>query len=996
MKYSVTATVVVIAVLTASGAIGQTIHGDIEGRVTDGSGAVLAGTAVALESPALPGRQATVADAKGQFRFLILPPGTYTAAFSLAGYQTQQQLNIKVGIDTTVRLDVVMEPAFSGEITVTGESPLVNTTETTIGVDVSKDFFLDLPKDRNYASVATVAPGVQDDRSGQTFYGSTGAENAYYIDGANTTEIERGQQGTELNFEFIDEVQVKSGAYSAQYGHSTGGLVNVITRSGGNEFHGDVFGYYDADSLRAPLSGEAERGAVSDTSRTVGVVRADYGADFGGYFFKDRLWFFAAYDRVDNSDTNEVLEDYGAVVPGAPIAGEQFPYDTTRDLFAFKLTWRPSANHSLSGSIFGDPTEDEGAFPMFRSPPTWYIERILTGGTNGALNYDGVFGQNVVLSARYASHNEKTQQEGLGFDLTGYRDYTDPFGDGGLVFGWAGVESGWGAFYEEDFGRQQFNADLSWFVGNVAGSHELKIGAEYEDLSVVDIRTRSGPVGANVSRLRCNPDFQYCGEDNEHEYYYVHGFWTYDDNIDPEHVMPEDIVKGVAVDTPTENFAAYIQDRWQVTSNLSIDLGVRWSRQKLYNGGGGVQADIDDNWAPRLGFVWDFLGNGRSKLFGHWGRFYESIPMDIVIRAFGGGPNGVNIFNFSDDEWAIQQPPNGEAPRPARVWPGNYYSPIDPNIKGQYMTEAALGAEYELSANVAIGLSLIHRSLDRIVEDALNTDFIYYIGNPGEGMMTHSYDIAVYYADPGGPFECDGGGIECHTKKIPKPRREFDAIELAVRKRFSNNFQFIASAMWSRLEGNYDGNFQASTGQLDPNINSAYDYADYSVNNEGLLSNDRPWQLKFDGIYRFDFGLTTGLSTYYRSGTPVTAMGYCEWYDYWEYYLSERGAFGRTDAEWEADLHLGYPVKLGRELELNLLVDVFNLFNRQGETGRWLRYDWNYSGWEDYQPVNWFTGEANPPIEPGDPDRPPLNPSWNTSRWWQDPRIIRLGLRLSF
>ena len=996
MKWGKSASFAAVVLLTCGALSAQSTLGDIQGRVVDGTGTTVPGVTATLESPALQGKLATVTDAKGAFKFLLLPPGVYTATFSLAGYQTQQQPDIKVGIDATVRFQVTMPEAFSDEIVVTSESPLVNTSDTTLGVDVSQEFFLDLPTERNYSSVVKVVPGVQDDRSGQTFYGSTGAENAYYIDGANTTEIERGQQGTDLNFEFIDEVQVKTGAYSAEYGHSTGGLVNVITKSGSNEFHGDVFGYYDADSLRAPLSGEAEQGTVSGTSKTVGVVRSDYGADLGGYFAKDRLWFFAAYDRVDNSDTNEVLEDYGSVVPGAPMAGEQFPYDTIRDLFAFKLTWRPGANQSLTGSVFGDPTADEGAWPMFRSPPTVYWQRVLTGGTNGALNYDGVFGQNVVLSARYASHNEKTQCEGLGFDLTGYIDKTDPFGDGGTAYGWEGVEPGWGGIPEEDFGRQQYNADLSWFVGHLAGSHELKLGAEYEDLQVTKSFTQSGPTGTVVVRYNCVPGRQYCGENDEYEYYYLHAYSTYNENIDVYNATLDDIVTSLAIDTPTENFAAYLQDHWQVASTLTLDLGVRWSQQKLYNGGGTVQADIDGNWAPRLGFTWDFLGNGKSKLYGHWGYFYESIPMDIVIRSFGGGPHGVDVYNFSDDEWDFQQAPAGEAPLPSRFYPGDYYSPVVSDLRGQYLSEAAIGAQYEVAPDYAIGLSFIRRNLERIVEDALTPEYIYYIGNPGEGLMSHSFDMAFWYSYPGGRTECPGGGSDCHFREIPKPDRQFTGVELALQKRFSHNFQFIASILWSRLEGNYDGNFQASTNQLDPNLNSAYDYADFSINNDGLLSNDRPWQFKFDGVYRFNFGLTTGLSAYYRSGIPLTAMGYSLWYNNWEYYLSERGAFGRTDDEWEADVHLGYALRVGRGLELNILVDIFNLFNRQGETQRSRRYDWNYNGWEDYQPLDWFTGEVYEPIVPGDPDRPPLNPSWNTSTQWQDPRTIRLGLRFSF
>jgi len=167
------------------------------------------------------------------------------------------------------------------------------------------------------------------------------------------------------------------------------------------------------------------------------------------------------------------------------------------------------------------------------------------------------------------------------------------------------------------------------------------------------------------------------------------------------------------------------------------------------------------------------------------------------------------------------------------------------------------------------------------------------------------------------------------------------------------------------------------------------------VNNEGLLSNDRPWQLKLDGIYRFDFGLSTGLSTYYRSGRPMTARGFSDWYYGWEYYLSERGVFGRSDAEWEADLHFGYPIRLGAGLELNLLLDIFNVFNRQGER---IRDDLYTDFYEDpaYRPLDWVTGVPYEPIEPGDVDRPPTNPIWNTPVFWQDPRTIRLGVRLSF
>ncbi len=158
---------------------------------------------------------------------------------------------------STTRVDAIMTPAFSDEVVVTSETPAGQHADTTIGVDLSSDFYDGLPTGRNYTAVANVTPGAQADAAGQTFYGSTGAENAYYIDGANTTGIEFGTQGTALNFEFIDEVQVKTGSYNAEFGRATGSVINVVTKSGGNEFHGDVFGYYDADSLQATLKAGA-------------------------------------------------------------------------------------------------------------------------------------------------------------------------------------------------------------------------------------------------------------------------------------------------------------------------------------------------------------------------------------------------------------------------------------------------------------------------------------------------------------------------------------------------------------------------------------------------------------------------------------------------------------------------------------------------------------------------------------------------------------------
>src|SRR4029450_11128035 len=174
---------------------------------------------------------------------------------------------------------------------------------------------------------------------------------------------------------------------------------------------------------------------------------------------------------------------------------------------------------------------------------------------------------------------------------------------------------------------------------------------------------------------------------------------------------------------------------------------------------------------------------------------------------------------------------------------------------------------------------------------------------------------------------------QVHTAPAPKPKRVENAFEVTTSKRFSNNFQFISSLVFSKLDGNYDGTFQASTGQLDPNINSAFDYADFLVNADGKLSNDRNVMFKLFGSYEVPGGpvrrLNLGLTPHWSSGLPNNAYGYSFAYNNWEYYLVERGSLGRGPTDWEADLQISYPIRLGADRRLNLIANIFNLFDRQ-------------------------------------------------------------------
>src|SRR6185295_2213944 len=276
---------VVLLLAVAAAAAAQTT-GSIVGRVTDEAGGVLPGATVEAKSPSLQGSRTAVTDGTGAYRLELLLPGEYTVVFSLDGFATQSHEGIAVGLDRVTTLNASLRAAATGQITVTSDAPVIDTTSTSLGSNLDDRAIRTLPTARNYSAVVQITPGVSTDanpedraQSDIAVYGSTGAENVYYIDGVNTTGAEYGFQGKELNFEFIQAVDVKTGGYEAELGRSTGGIINVITKSGGNEFHGDVFGYFDNDSLQSNAEDVVATGGT-----IAGFTRKDFGLDLGGYF----------------------------------------------------------------------------------------------------------------------------------------------------------------------------------------------------------------------------------------------------------------------------------------------------------------------------------------------------------------------------------------------------------------------------------------------------------------------------------------------------------------------------------------------------------------------------------------------------------------------------------------------------------------------------------------------------------------------------------------
>jgi hypothetical protein len=399
---------------------------------------------------------------------------------------------------------------------------------------------------------------------------------------------------------------------------------------------------------------------------------------------------------------------------------------------------------------------------------------------------------------------------------------------------------------------------------------------------------------------------------------------------------------------------------------------------------------LKKNFAPRVGFTFDPMNDGKGKIFAHYGRYYEDIPTDINLRAFG-GELAAFAYNFSPDP-ANLTPITGTPSKNSLL--GSSIEPVDPNLKNQYVDEFLVGFEREIAPNLSVGVRYNHRKLGNVIEDFLVPSVgSYFIANPGQGTLGQSL-----------------GFYDGTSAPAPLAVRVNDAVQVTAAKRYSNNWQFLASYVWSKLEGNYDGTFQNSTGQLDPNINSAFDYGDFLVNAQGRLSNDRTHQLKLDGSYNISKGILNGLqlgvSTHWYSGLPETAFGYSFAYANWEYYLTPRGSLGTGPSDYEADVHIGYPIKFGSNSSATLIGDVFNLLNRQSRTQLDQRYNLVQDGACAGIPAATCNGDGgllhagattNPVAQLANPIASATNPDFlKAGTSFAGQRSLRLGVRIAF
>lgn len=934
---------------SASGLLVAQTTGEIRGTVADANGVGLPGVTVEASSSALQGTRSAVTGAGGAFQIPALPPGTYRVVISLSGFGKAER-QAQVRLDGTTSLAVTLQVAASEQVVVTGEAPVVDLNTTTGGGNYGAGIITRLPVGRNYTDIVKSNPGVSPDRADRqgrsaalTVYGSTSAENTFIVDGVDTTNVIRGFQGKVINNEFIEEVEVKTDSYRAEYGKATGGIVNVITKSGGNEFRGGVFARFNSAGLRAD---EVFTSNDSDTftgTLTPGEVKWDYGANLGGFVLKDRLWFFGAYNRITDNQTISP--------PRGVAAGLDFPLNSTSNLWSAKLTWNITSGANLVGTVFSDPTVEEGAIrpPNSATDPGSYQGRRDIGGTDFGGRGSVLFGSVGLLTLQGSRHNDRFELTGTAAgDAIQFIDETvaPPF----PITGGLGRINGYQDFNRSH--RDQYQGDFVTYFSN----HEVKAGAAYVKRTTEAIDIFSG--GQQVTK--------HIDEDSG-QIYYGHTFFG--TRLGGGDAVP---VPFNAVNLNSVDYSAFVQDSWKVLSNLTVDAGLRFDRTDIKGFDGKVVSRLTNQWQPRIGLIWDPSRQGTAKVYGFIGRFYYAIPTDINVRDFG-SELFVTTYNF-DPLSTVHDPTSPNHPRPEQQG-GAFNEPIDPNIKGMYQDEVTLGVEKALNPTLSVEVKAMYRRLGRAIDDRCDLDYNAPVNlgnscaniNPGGSGLWASGNFPWYDGYN------EGGFHDAPAPASPKAKRIYRAIEVSARKVVSRELWLQASYVYSSVRGNYDGAVHESTGQTDPGLNSDFDYPATYHNAYGRLFLDHPHQFRLDAAYTAPFGVNVGVQFYVRSGVPLDQLR-DDWPDYLgsDLYMVPRGSAGRTPTEYEANLSLGYTVKAG---PVNIVPEVYiyNLLNRQSET---------------YQNIRYITGPE------GDPNQ--INPDYGKVVSRTPPRQFVFALKAIF
>lgn len=860
----------------AQGAMAQSATGAVAGRAN-------AGDQISITNTATGATRTVTVGADGSYRLSQLPVGDYSVRVNRGGEGLGEPITVNVALGGTTTLNLGSDGSIANldAVQVVGSRVInrVDVRSTESATNVTREEIARLPVAQSLSSVALIAPGVIGGNSsfgGISFGGSSVAENSVFINGLNVTDFYRRQSFSTAPFAFYDQFQVKTGGYSVEFGRSTGGVINAVTRSGSNEFRGGVEITFEPEAWKAASEDRFyDDGSVNVRSShdTSSFTKANVWAS--GPLVKDRLFLFAMYEQRDSRAgfTNS--------------SGSSWT-DRKSDngFWGAKLDWHVNDDHLLELLAFSDEGDSHSDLYQYDfasgmvvqgRPPTQ--SSSSSGGESGSITYTGHFGESFSAKAMYGINRStsfvRSPSDGI-CDWVTYNNASYGAVYRGMGSPALGCHPGSNVVSHEDE-RKVKRLDFEWALGN----HLLRFGWDHELMTTDRVTFYPGSGIQYTAYGRTSPT------------QVLDNGTALPPGVDA-FLMGRRRADGGVFETEASAF--YVEDSWSVTHNLLLNLGVRIDTFDNKTAAGGSFIKLDNLVSPRVGFSWDMKGDGSTKLFGNLGRYYLPVTNNINYT-FAGGLTDERSF-YVLEGWRQATNPVTGAPymEPiigAQIGPvdtnynvsvGDLRQSVDADLDAVYQDEAILGFQSMLSQAWSWGVNATYRRMTNALDDVRINHTpcgpvgfnLWPIANPGKPLTIWG-DSSIGCATEGwitidtsqdGYIKGGSGEVVGYSE----PKRTYKSVEMQIDRAWDGKWAFNASYIWSKSHGNHEGPVNSDTNYGDTGM---VQHWDHPANNQdyGPLFNDRRHQIKLRGSYALNEQWSFGGMLTVLSGGPINRFG---------------------------------------------------------------------------------------------------------------------------
>ncbi|WP_426322548.1 TonB-dependent receptor [Pseudoduganella sp. R-43] len=921
--------------------------GSIFGQVANASG-----TSIVLVNVATGARRTITVDANGRYNASSMPPGVYKVLLMRDGV-VERELEVEALIGQGV--EASFEPIQA--VKVTSRRPTIDVSNTNNGAVFTARQLATLPISQNLSGIIQLAPGTARGNTrigGDSFGGAGVSENAYFINGFPVTNVYRQIGSTTLPFFAIAQAQILQGGYSAEFGRSTGGVVNITTKSGTNNWEAGAVLQYTPDWLRAkpdntyyPNTGHNPKtdGKLLTYRHSNNATDVFGSAYVGGPLVKDKLFMFANIEQ-DRFSTGYISKDSDSLNK----TNGWTERETRTPRYLLKLDYNISDNHRLEFTQIHDEnkkTQQNYGFDY----ASLQRNEVRAGGTTGdgaktndsIVKYTGFLSDSLTVTALAGRFKSTYPQSREGY-VPGVYQVNAPLNAQvpGLVYTNPQAIGGTIQVPNAEDRQSTLRLDVEYKLGN----HGLRAGIDRNNVSSINGSELAG--GGSWTYFRGDPSKAVPGGRTPAsgggyglQGYYVNEYHQ-SDSASPK----------------TDQSAQYIQDRWQVTDTVLLDLGLRNEQFTNKNSFGQAYAAQRHMLAPRIGASWDVRGDSTLKAFANLGRYHLQIPTSVASRLAGNPVHIDHYYTYTgvDPKTGV---PTGLTEISPPVSGGNEWgTPKDPRqvasskLGATYQDELALGFEAALTPEYTVGSKVTYRTLRNTIEDWCDSRPLRAWGKRNN-VDTSKYDMPCLLINPGRDntltLDLAGDGklvsipLTAEDIGLPKVSRVYTALDLFIEHPMRNGWYGKLNYTLSRTRGNMEGQVMSDIGQADIAATTSFDFPELMDHASGPLPNDHTHALKAFGYYQLGQEWTVGGNVNIVTGAPKScignlpaalnqdgknpAAGYGAAVFYCDDKPAPRGSAGRMPTDFRIALNTTYMPRMFKGLALK--ADVFNLLNRQ-------------------------------------------------------------------